>query len=377
MSTPEDDQQVRQIVQTWPSTPGQAQENLKPLAANGNARAAAILAIMLLQSEAFEESITYARQAIEAGAGAIAQTFAVDFASRGREDLRMRAPEFLGQALEGGWTVDLRNLLVQAVGEGKDQAVSELLDLAFSPAPPSARNRWDALVAKAESDQARITTAADSVAGERDVANQQISATIQQAEEHGEEIARLANDLGVLTNKAGAISLAEAYSHRAEAEEMRGQLYTRVSVALGVVTVIVIALVAILTLKEHTSVTTAAQRAAFGLPLALLAAYINRLASAYRDQAWKLRHVELQLRTVNPFLAGLEDQRRKEVLAELALLFFPGHEVLDKPSGAPPAPAAVSLDADQVLSLLGRLVQRESLGSSPTGSAPGATSPAQ
>ncbi len=46
-------------------------------------------------------------------------------------------------------------------------------------------------------------------------------------------------------------------------------------------TVSVIALVAILTLTEHTSVTTAAQRAAFGIPLALLAAYVNRLASAY------------------------------------------------------------------------------------------------
>ncbi|MBA3807201.1 MAG: hypothetical protein H0X28_02210 [Solirubrobacterales bacterium] len=111
----------------------------------------------------------------------------------------------------------------------------------------------------------------------------------------------------MLANKAGAFSLAEAYSLRAEQEERLGHRYTLWSLGLGVMTVSVIALVAILTLKEHTSVTTAAQRAAFGIPLALLAAYVNRLASAYRNQAWKLRHLELQLRTLNPFLAGLED----------------------------------------------------------------------
>jgi hypothetical protein len=359
MASEADDQRLREVIQSWPQAPGQALEQLKPLAAEGNIRAIVLLAVMLLQGEQFEEAVVYARQAIQAGAGAVAQIFAADFAARGREDLRSKAPEFISSALEAGWNIDIRNLLVNAASEGKAEVAWELLDLALEPVPLNARKRWEELVAKTESDGAQIASAAGAVAGQREIASQQINDEIGKARETGGQIERLANDLGVLANKAGAISLAEAYSERAEQEESLGHRYTLVSLGLGAATVVIIAVIAALTLKEHTSVTTAAQRAAFGLPLALLAAYVNRLASAYRNQAWKLRHVELQLRTVNPFLAGLEDQHRKAVLADLALRFFPGHQTNsehytdDRPSEV----NTVQLNPEQLLGILMRVAQ--------------------
>lgn len=73
-----------------------------------------------------------------------------------------------------------------------------------------------------------------------------------------------------------------------------------------------------------------------------------------RNQAWKLRHLELQLRTLNPFLAGLEDVARKSVLADLALRFFSGHEGVVSNSENHGG-ETVSLDAEQLLALLMRV----------------------
>jgi hypothetical protein len=79
-------------------------------------------------------------------------------------------------------------------------------------------------------------------------------------------------------------------------------------------------------LKAGSGFDTVIARAAFGLPVALLAAYVNNLATTHRREAWRLRHIELQIRTANPFLGLLDGERRKETLAALALRFFPGQE---------------------------------------------------
>jgi hypothetical protein len=95
--------------------------------------------------------------------------------------------------------------------------------------------------------------------------------------------------------------------------------------AVGILSVAVTA-AGLLTVKEPSSFETVIAHAAYGLPVALLAAYVNSLASTHRREAWRLRHIELQIRTANPFLGLLDDARRKETLAALALRFFPGQE---------------------------------------------------
>ena len=60
------------------------------------------------------------------------------------------------------------------------------------------------------------------------------------------------------------------------------------------------------------------------LPLVAVAGYFGGLARSHRRMAWHWRHVELQIRTAESYLAPLDDAARKTMLATLALRFFPG-----------------------------------------------------
>jgi hypothetical protein len=113
------DEQLRAIIASYPSAPGQALEQLKPLATDGDLRANVLLAYGLLSQENLDEGLVYARNAVERGVGAVAQTYAIDLADRRREDLRAHAPEFVSATIESGWTVDLRSLFAQALGRAK------------------------------------------------------------------------------------------------------------------------------------------------------------------------------------------------------------------------------------------------------------------
>jgi hypothetical protein len=206
MASEADDHRLREIIASFPQTPGQALEQLKPMAAEGNVRAIVLLAYGFLhQGDAVDEGLPFARQAVERGVGAVAQTYAIDLTNRGREDLRAQAPSFVVAAIESGWTVDMRNLFAQALSQGNVDSVFEAVNLVLGPPPPTpARQQWEELVAKAQSDVVHIGDAAAAVDGQREVAFQQIAEGISMAREKGAAIERLANDLGVLANKAGA-----------------------------------------------------------------------------------------------------------------------------------------------------------------------------
>lgn len=350
------------LAATYAQAPGQALEQLRQLADGGDISAIVLVSYGLLQqNDAIDDALPYATQAMKRGIGAVAQTFAVDLANRGREDLRARAPDFIAAAIESGWTVDLRNLVWQALSQGRRDLTKAALSLMLDPPPPTpARAHWDELVAKAQKDFDDVTSVADIVRGQRESASTQIAAEIEQARDRGAEIERLANDLGVLANVAGSVSLARSYADRAAHEERLANRYTYAWLGLAALSVVSAGVIAFLTLNEHTSVSTAAQRAAFAIPVALFAAVISRLAHAYRQQAWKLRHVELQIKTSNPFLAGLDESDRKKVLADLALRFFPGQSV---PDGQPPLsdtsvdPAIYQLTPEQLVDVLIRAAQ--------------------
>jgi hypothetical protein len=160
---------------------------------------------------------------------------------------------------------------------------------------------------KREQTFAAMADAAEAVKARREAADQQ------------------ASELGLLTSSIAAENLADVYAKDAKRTERQASNYTWASLAVGILSVAVTA-AGLLTVKEPSSFETVIAHAAYGLPVALLAAYVNSLASTHRREAWRLRHIELQIRTANPFLGLLDDARRKETLAALALRFFPGQE---------------------------------------------------
>jgi len=172
----------------------------------------------------------------------------------------------------------------------------------------------------------QISEAGAEVAGQKDQAFAAISNAVDAINTQRETAEQQASELGLTTSAIAAENLADAYGEVARNTEEQAERYTRGALAIYLFSILV-AGVGIYTTAQHTSqVETFVARAALGIPFALFGAYINSLASTHRREAWRLRHIELQIRTSNPFLGLLDTGRREETLAALALRFFPGQE---------------------------------------------------
>jgi hypothetical protein len=336
-STP-NEQQLQNAVQAYQQAPGQAIEQLKPLADSGDPQAVALLAYFYLNQGQIDEGLPYATQAVENGYGHLAQLYATDLAQRQRPELRSRAGEFARAAIDNGANLDVFNLIIQSTQQGEPPLVSELLESSRGPGPSGIRDRWEKLLERANADLDRIDTAANEVAGQRDQAFETIRAETQTVEERRTDAERQAEELGLVTSTLASHNLADAYAQDAERTEHQARRYTLASLCIGLISV-GISLYGLLTVHEGNGLDTALTRAAFGIPVALLAVYVNSLATTHRREAWRLRHVELQIRTANPFLGLLDAERRRETLATLALRFFPGQDnfLADSQDGQPPA----------------------------------------
>ena len=192
--------------------------------------------------------------------------------------------------------------------------------------------------------KAQIGEAAAEVAGQKDQAFAAINEAVEAVDTRRAAADQQARELGLVTSAIASENLADAYAIEAKRTEEQAKRYTWSSLAIGVLSVVV-TVIALLRVKESSSFQTVIGHAAFGIPVALLAAYVNSLASTHRHEAWRLRHIELQIRTANPFLGLLDAGRREETLAALALRFFPGQEgvTFDGKGNAVQAPELVEM----------------------------------
>lgn len=173
--------------------------------------------------------------------------------------------------------------------------------------------------------EAQVSDAAAKVDGQKDQAFASIKEAVEAVDTRRKEAEQQASELGVVTSSIAATNLAEAYTEDAERTETLAWRYTFASLATGLLSIIV-AGVGVYTAGTSSEVHVLIARAALGLPVALFAAYVNNLASSHRREAWRLRHIELQIKTANPFLGLLARGLREDTLAALALRFFPGQE---------------------------------------------------
>jgi hypothetical protein len=257
---------------------------------------------------------------------------------------------------------------MQVAQQGDASAVEGLLDIATDPRPHGARQRWEGLIAEVTARRHEVDEVAATVKAERDRVTGEIASDRQAVAEQRRSVEELAAQVGVLANKTAGGAIAEDYAQRAEKVERTARRYTSASIILAIL-IAVGATVATLVINEGKVVDDAASKAAIAVPLVALNLYLGRLAAQYRKEAVELRHIELQFNTANPFLSALDDERRKEVLAQLAQKFFPGQAL---PGGGEPA----STQPDMTQLLAAALTERLSGGQPrPTAAEPPADRP--
>lgn len=349
--------QILAAAQQWPGNQQVAIDQLRPIAESGDAPAAALLAYLLgPQTARWQEGIVYARQAAEAGISAPAYVYSQNLLGQPDPNLRRLGLELLPIALDAGWPIEPFGLVLQAVNQSDASLAMRLLDLGTDPRPSEAQKRWEQLFADMSARQHEVVELAAGVRRQSEIAVADMQADRTSVANERQSVEALAEQVGVLANKTAGGAIAADYAARAEIVEKTARNYTRASIVLALL-IAIGGVVATLVVNEGKVVDDAASKAAIAIPLVALNLYLGRLASQYRQEAVSLRHIELQFNTANPFLGSLDDERRKDVLAQLATKFFPGQ----------PLPGASSsgddkTDMSQVLSAA--LVER--LTSAPT-----------
>ena len=236
----------------------------------------------------------------------------------------------------GGSLIDAANGLLAATSR-----IEAGLIPPGSPSLPDLRKEIEDTRAQIKT---QISDAGAEVAGQRDQAFTAIDEAAEAVNARRKAAEQQAKELGLKTSAIAAENLADAYAVEVKRTESQAKGYTWASLAVGAAALIVTA-IGLLTLGETPEAEQVVAHAAWGIPVALLAAYVNTLASTHRREAWRLRHIELQIRTANPFLGLLEIGRREETLAALALRFFPGQEGVsfDGKSAGEPTPELIEL----------------------------------
>ena len=300
----------------------QAATAVRPLADQGDQIARVMTAQYLLNAGKLAEGKPYALEAAKAGNGLIAQNYFANLI--GQPEHRPDAIEFLRFALDAGYPADPLGNAPQLVQEGHDDAAMEMVRMATASQPPGARASWEELLARAEQDETRLREAADEVEKERVRAIEAIRRSEEALTEDNERVKRLVDETTDLVHGVSAETLASEYGKHAKMEEERARRYTVAAIVVGSLAAIGTAAIAYLAFTKEHGVGATASKAALTVPLILFAGYLARLAGQFQRKAWAWRHVELQIRTSEPFVALLDDEPRKVLLAALALRFFPG-----------------------------------------------------
>jgi hypothetical protein len=264
--------------------------------------------------------------------------------------LRRRAPSFVEAGIRGGWQIDPFGIAQQLAAQGEADAAVEVIRNARTPLPEEGRRQWGELIAEAQGSREKITS---NIA----LSEQARAQAVDRIEEHqatiraeAERVMGLVDDTASLIQGAAAHHLANDYAQRANSARRTANLWTLATLLVGVMAIGLAAAFVLVGLSREHDVSDILTKAGISVPLLVLAAYLNRLGAEERRDARTWRHVELQIRTAQPYLANLPATTRDEVLAALALRFFPGQS--QNPHAGEPDPAA-----DDPLKLLRELQQ--------------------
>jgi hypothetical protein len=296
-----------------------------------------------------QDGLPYAEQAIAEGAASLANQYFGNLIASGDPAQRETAIQMLRTAIDAGWPVDPLAYIPSLVQQGDPQAALGLIDLALGQHANGARSQWEALLADMRASTSEVEQVKQDTRGKRDEAVQAMEEHSQSIGKERERVAALVEDVDRLVHQAAAEHLAVEYAKQAEATEGTARRYTIASLVVGALTVIGTLVLAVALVVGDASVGAFFSRATLTLPAIAFTAYLGALARTHRRMGWHWRHVELQIRTADPFIAPLEDDLRKSLLAALALRFFPGQPQ----DPQTPEPAGASDPYEAVSQLIG------------------------
>jgi hypothetical protein len=270
------------------------------------------------------------------GTGAIAANY-LGWA-QGLPSERYRVPGLVRAALEAGWTTEPFSAAQQLAGQSDLETSWQVLAQSQVESPNDARRRWIELLADVQSARGKIDSNVQVSEQARTVAVEAIQACERRIQDETERVRQLVQDATVLIQGAGAHQLANEYAARADTARKAAIWWTVATIAMGLVAIVLGAAFVLVGVHQDHDATDILTKAGISLPLLGVAAYLNKLAGEERRDARTWRHIELQIRTAQPYLANLPEDTRDNVQAALALRFFPGQSQNPHGGGADPEP---------------------------------------
>lgn len=155
-------------------------------------------------------------------------------------------------------------------------------------------------------------------------ATEAIQANASRIEEERARVEALVEEATSLVHGVTADHIAKAYADRATTTMRAAQRWTGAAIALALMAAGWGAYVAYHALTTPAGTTDVVERALVSVPTLIVAGYLASIAASNRRMGWHWRHIELQIRTAEPFIAHLDESTRNGLLAALAIRFFPG-----------------------------------------------------
>jgi hypothetical protein len=146
----------------------------------------------------------------------------------------------------------------------------------------------------------------------------------RQVNEEVDRLASLGHKVETLAHEAASDELSRQYSIQAKRNERAAFWFELGALVVGAGAALVAAYFTWKHANDKPGLTEGLAKAGIAIPVALFAAFLARLATRFRRMAWRWRHVELQLRTAEPYIAELGEDQRSRLVETLALRFFPG-----------------------------------------------------
>jgi hypothetical protein len=335
-------QNLFSALQQWPSNPDAALNIVRPMGETGDLEAATIAAYILAQQGRWQEGLPLARVAVEAGAAFLANNYASNMINSPQ---RRDALPLLRRLVESGWAIDPMGYAQQAAQAGDGTTAVEIVEIArsFPPHLTQSEERWQRLIQRVESAESDMAASVGAAKEASANAVQAIESETRSVHEAKERAVALVEEVTGLVHDVTADHLATEYATQAARMNRTAAWWTAGSIGASLGAIAFAVVVAVVVLKGAHSASSTLAKFSLTLPLVAFAAYLGGLASSHRRMAWHWRHVELQIRTAEPFIATLEDEERKALLAVLALRLFPG-QTLD-PHGKSEEGVTVDLTA--------------------------------
>jgi hypothetical protein len=337
--------EIREALQQFAGgNPTGAMDLLRPFADEGDPAAAAVLAWLYTSQGPWNEGLPYARTAARAGIVAPLPNYLGNMLSD--PAMRQEAIEFTRILKDAGWPLDPMSYATQTAQTGDLDAATAFVELATLPAPSGARQKWDDLINDVQPAAEEIKASVAAVQVERDRATAAIGDHEARVSDERARMEELVREVTDLANEGAAVHLANEYAKQAEKTETTAKRYTKWAIWAGGAAAMAAGIIAFFAFSKESGVGPVLTKAALALPILAFAGYIARLATIHRQQAWRWRHIELQIRTANPFVSPLPVDQRRILIAALALRFFPGQPLSDQKNDGAETTDPVALLAD-------------------------------